>query len=85
MPSPPITRENIKQVLPCFGHYAVNNCYNLGFCQYKLNPATGIKEFPRCPFERLCKKESLKYAENMDVYNSGQIDKPRQIIRQLKK
>ena len=58
---------------------------NLGFLQYRLNPRTGIKEFPRCPFERLCRKEALKYHENMDVVNDGRIDKPREIIRQLRK
>ena len=85
LPNKPITRQNILDILPCFGHYAVNHCYNHGFLQYKLNPMTGIKEFPRCPFAHLCKKDALKYAENMDVYESGQIDKPREIIRRLRK
>ena len=80
-----MTRESVKQIFPCFGHFAKMHCYNLGYLQYHINPSTGIKQFPHCPLERLCKQESLKYAENMDVYNSGQIDKPRQIIRELKK
>jgi len=58
---------------------------NAGFLQYVFNPKTGIKEFHRCPFEATCKKEALKYAEDMDVYNSGQIDRPREIIRRLRK
>jgi len=81
----PITKANVKEIVPCFGHFATMHCYNLGYLQYVRNPSTGINEFPHCPFEALCKKESLKYAENMDVYQSGQIDKPREIIRQLKK
>ena len=81
----PVTRENVTQVLPCFGHYAVFHCMNLGFLKYVRNPKTGILEFPRCPFERLCKQQALKYHENMDVVESGQIDRPREIIRQLKK
>ena len=81
----PITRENIREILPCFGHFAVMHCFNQGFLQYRRNPQTAVLEFPHCPFERLCKKEALKYHENMDVVESGQIDKPRELIRILKK
>ena len=80
-----LNRNNIRELLPCWGHYAVMHCYNQGFLQYTLNPKTGINEFHRCPFEKSCKKEALKYHENMDVVESGQIDRPREIIRQLKK
>lgn len=80
-----VTRQNILEILPCFGHFFPAHCFNQGFNQYRLNPRTGIREFPRCPFERLCKKEALKYHEHMDIYESGQIDKPREIIRRLRK
>ena len=72
-----MTRDNVKEILPCFGHYATFHCMNQGFLKYVRNPKTGILEFTRCPFERLCKKEALKYHENMDVVESGQIDRPR--------
>lgn len=84
MANPNKALEVLKE-LPCFGHYAKMHCYNHGFLQYHLNPRTGIKEFPRCPFERLCKKKALEYHEHMDVYENGLIDRPREIIRQLKK
>jgi hypothetical protein len=80
-----ITRQNVIDTLPCFGHYATMHCYNQGFLQYRRDPLTGILKFPRCPFERLCKKDALKYHENMDVVESGQIDRPREIIKILKK
>lgn len=80
-----ITRQNIKDILPCFGHFAIFHCMNQGFLQPMRDPRTGILGCPKCPFERLCKKEALKYHENMDVVNSGQIDRPRDIIRTFKK
>ena len=80
-----VTRDNVRDILPCWGHYAVMHCCNQGFLQYRFNPATGIHEFHRCPFAATCKKEALKYAESMDVYESGQIDRPREIIRRLQK
>ena len=82
---PQVTRETIKKILPCFGHFATMHCFNQGFLQYRRNPSTGINEFPHCPFEHLCKKEALAYHEHMDVYESGQIDRPRELIRILKK
>jgi hypothetical protein len=84
LPPKQLTRENVLETFPCFGHFGVHHCLNLGYLKHKRN-SMGVLIIERCPLERLCKQESMKYAKNMDVYNSGQVDIPRHRIRELEK
>lgn len=79
-----LNRQNVKEVFPCFGHFAQFHCMNLGYLQHKRG-ANGVLGVEHCPLEKLCRQEALKYHEHMDVVESGQIDRPREIIRRLKK
>lgn len=79
-----IGRHNVLDYFPCFGHFDKINCMNLGFLQFKRN-AMGVLGCEHCPLERICKQDSLKYMRAPDVYESGQIDRPRDLIRKLEK
>lgn len=41
---PQLDRENVKNAFPCFGHFDLVYCYNLGIIN-------------QCPLKRLCMKE----------------------------
>ena len=82
---PVLDRRSVQEKFPCFGHFDKINCINMGFLEFKRDAQTGVLGCQHCPLERLCKKESLKYMRAPDVYETGQIDKPREIIRKLEK
>jgi NAD-dependent SIR2 family protein deacetylase len=72
----------IREDHPCFGYFACMHCMNKGYLKSERD-AIGILRIKKCPFEKSCKKETLRYAKNSDVYNSGQIDINRNRIREL--
>ena len=76
--------EKVRINYPCFGHFSIMNCMNLGFRKL-VKDSLGLTRTNRCPLENSCKKESLKYAKECDPYKEGKIDKPRQWIRELEK
>lgn len=82
---PVLSRANVLDHFPCFGHFDTINCMNMGFLQFKLNPLTGVTGCEHCPLERLCKQNALRYMRAPDVYETGQIDRPRELIRKLEK
>jgi len=75
--------EQIRDTHPCFGHYSKMHCMNLGYFKFKKDHF-GITQCEKCPFDKICRKETLKYAQDSDPYNEGKIDKPRDWIRSLK-
>lgn len=84
LPSARVQTEMLKQVPPCWGHYAKMNCMNQGFLKYERG-IDGIQHFKKCPFEASCRKKTLQYAKDSDPYNQGAIDKPREWIREIEK
>ena len=73
---------NIRKDHSCFGHYSIMHCMNLGYLKHERNKM-GILCTKKCPFERICQKETAVYAKDSDLYNEGKIDKPREWIRRL--
>ncbi len=67
-----LTRKNVLDEFPCFGHFNKIHCFNIGF-------------IGKCPIERLCKAATIKYWENSDLEQDGRIDRPRQRLRELRR
>jgi hypothetical protein len=76
--------KKIQEQFPCFGHFSVMHCENLGYRKLTRN-RIGALTTSKCPFENECRKILLKYLKDSDPYNDNQIDKPRDWIRQLEK
>jgi len=82
-----LSKTQIQAILedfPCFAHYSIMHCMNKGYLKPEKN-VIGIWTCAKCPYENSCKKSSLSYARNVDVYHTGQIDKPRDRIRELER